>query len=355
MSETVVVEAGPDFLRLRWGDETADFHYFWLRHNCDCCRHPLTRERTLCSSSVPLDLRPVGVRGDGTGLHILWPDEGDTHASHYPYAWLRQHAYGRESDAVEPPSSDLAPLEIRALPEGRPLHAACIDVVRRHGAAIVRGAGLDTEALIDDFRRGGYRLIETHFGRIEDLRTDNSTNRNTDQLGYTDAAVDLHSDQPFLEEPPHYQMLHCMRPADRGGDNALADALQAALYLRSLDASAYELLTTVPVRFVRQQREFAKEFVTPIIELRAGRPVRVRSSYFTMAPHRVPFERMEDWYRAYNRFARLVADPRHQIRVALAAGDLLLYDNHRMLHARTSFEGPRWMRGIYFDREENDQ
>lgn len=32
--------------------------------------------------------------------------------------------------------------------------------------------------------------------------TNNTTNRNTDQLGYTDAAVDFHTDLPFIPEPP---------------------------------------------------------------------------------------------------------------------------------------------------------
>ena len=48
-------------------------------------------------------------------------------------------------------------------------------------------------------------MVPTHFGRYEDLRTDNTTNANTDQLGYTNAAVDLHSDQTFLAAPPRFQ------------------------------------------------------------------------------------------------------------------------------------------------------
>jgi hypothetical protein len=52
---------------------------------------------------------------------------------------------------------------------------------------------------------GGWKVVPTHFGRIEDLRTDNTTNKNTDQLGYTDAAVDLHTDQPFIAKPPRFQ------------------------------------------------------------------------------------------------------------------------------------------------------
>lgn len=53
-----------------------------------------------------------------------------------------------------------------------------------------------------EFLPCGASVVETHFGRIEDLRTDNTTNQNTDQLGYTDAAINLHTDQPFIADPP---------------------------------------------------------------------------------------------------------------------------------------------------------
>jgi gamma-butyrobetaine dioxygenase/trimethyllysine dioxygenase len=58
---------------------------------------------------------------------------------------------------------------------------------------------------------------------------------------------------------------------------------------------------------------------------------------------------MEAFYRAYQRFQRIVHDPAHHLRFLLGPGDFVLYDNHRMLHARTSFTGPRWVRGVYFD------
>lgn len=345
-------EANDAFLRLHLpGGETADFHYFWLRHNCDCCRHPLTKERTLCSSSIPLDLRPATVQADADGVHITWNENGGTHRSDYGYDWLRQHAYAIDREGAAAPASDLGRISFDRRELGRgDLHGKAMAIVAEHGVVVVRGAGTDTEAIIADFARGGFDVIGTHFGRIEDLRTDNTTNANTDQLGYTDAAVQLHSDQPFLPEPPHYQMLHCMRPADRGGENAIVDARQAALYLRDLDAAAFDLLTRVKVRFLRQQKNFTKELLAPIVELRDGEIHRIRSSYFTMAPHKVPFAEMEAWYRAYNRFADLVNDPRHQYRFLLQEGDFLLYDNFRMLHARTQFEGPRWMRGVYFDQ-----
>ena len=344
------VDGRDAFLRLHFGDGAhADFHYFWLRHNCDCCRHPQTGERTLCSSDVPMDLRPaaVALSSDRTAVDIMW-NEPSGHRSTYDVAWLRTHAYALDRRDVPPPANDVSHLELHA-PATPDLPARCRASVARFGAVVVRNFGSDTDALIDALAQSGLTLVPTHFGRIEDLRTDNTTNANTDQLGYTDAPVNLHTDQPFLAEPPRYQLLHCMRPADQGGDSVVVDAWQAARYLGSLDAAAFDLLTRIPVHFHRRQKQFERLQVSPIIELRDGDVVRIRSSYFTMAPHRVPFAEMEAWYRAYNRFAEICNVPRHQYRFRLHAGDFLMYDNARMLHARTGFSGARWVRGIYFN------
>ena len=349
-------DARPDFLRVSFGSDApthADFHWFWLRHQCDCCRHPITRERTLRPSDVPLEITPHGVAlsPDEKRLFVVWPDGAGEHASDYALDWLRANAYATDADELEPPPSDTTRVELHAGAFGsaKALAREAVARVRASGAVLVRGAGLDTEAWIDAFSAQDLRVIPTHFGRIEDLRTDNTTNQNTDQLGYTDAAVDLHSDQPFLAEPPRYQMLHCMQPADEGGDSQVADARVAAEYLRRVDEHAYALLSSVPIRFHRVQKNFEKLHVSPLLELRDRVLFRVRSSYFTMAPQQAPFERMEAWYRAYQRWERLLGEPRHSYRFRLEAGDFLLYDNWRMLHARTRFRGARWVRGVYFD------
>ncbi len=254
--------------------------------------------------------------------------------------------------------------------DGRELAAsdlarACLEKVDAAGAVVVRGfrsrehanAVDETERLIEIFAAHGLGVIETHFGRIEDLRTDNTTNTNTDQLGYTSSAIDLHTDQPFLERPPRYQLLQSIRPAATGGANHVADARQAARHLRSIDAEAYALLRNEPVRFHRRQRAFESLVVSPVLERDESSDdssddgaFRVRYSYFSMAPHRASFESMRSFYRAYARLAGIVNDPRNQIRFALGEGDFVFYDNWRMLHARTAFEGARWVRGVYFDR-----
>lgn len=349
------VEIREGHLRVHFPHGHADFHFRWLRHNCDQDRHPLTSERTVCSSELPDDLRVTRAEIAGDALLVTWAHDGRT--SRYPLAWLDGHAYARDRANVAPPPADVTLFEIDG--RHRDLASIAIDAVRRvaeRGAAVVRRFPAatppedETEAIIDAFTAQGLAVIGTHFGRIEDLRVDNTTNANTDQLGYTDAPVHVHTDQPFLDEPPRYQVLQSIRKADTGGENALVDGLLAARYLESLDADAFERLRRTPVRFHRKQKAFERVVDSPILTFEPA--FRIRSSYFTVAPYQLPFAEMEAWYRAHDRFARLVRHPRHQIRFTLEPGDFVLYDNHRMLHARTGFRGGRWVRGVYFDRRD---
>jgi gamma-butyrobetaine dioxygenase len=349
------LEPYDDFLRIHFapgeGPRHADFHWFWLRHNSELDRHPLTHERIVCSSELPLDPQPRAVRlSEGAqAVDIDWGDRADGQVSRYATDWLRAHAYAAERTLPPAPPSDASAITVDFESLDEPLGRKAVSTLARTGILVVRGFGLDTEALIESLASEGLSVIGTHFGRIEDLRTDNTTNQNTDQLGYTDSAIQLHTDQPFLDRPPRYQLLHCQQPAETGGGNAVVDALAAAHYLAELDRPAFELLRTVPVTFHRKQKAFERVLVSPILDFDAPGGFRVRYSYFTLAPHRRPFAEMEAWYRAYNRFAKLVRDERHQYRFLLQAGDFLLYDNWRMLHARTAFTGARWVRGVYFD------
>lgn len=359
------VQLHDDWLRLWFGKagaaykaRSADFHYLWLRHNADNDRHPLTGERILDSSEIADSIRPLRTEfsSDKTKVTVSWSDGVE---SIYDLAWLAEHAYAPNREAAPPPPSDIAAIELFAEDFENPsaIARACLERVRSHGVVVVRGFKVkspeeDTEVIVNAFESIGQRVIETHFGRIEDLRPDNTTNKNTDQLGYTDSRIDLHTDQPFIAKPPRYQLLQSIVAAEVGGDNFIVDAEAAAKFLEGEDAHDYELLTTVPVRFHRKQKAFESLIVAPVVQL-GGRPddggFLVRFSYFTMAPHQVPFAKMQAWYAAYNHFTRIVRDERNQYRFKLNVGDFVLYDNQRMLHGRSGFRGSRWLRGIYFD------
>jgi len=56
--------------------------------------------------------------------------------------------------------------------------------------------------------------------------------------------------------------------------------------------------------------------------------------------------------RARRRLGELFADPAFELRFPLAAGELMMFDNSRVLHGRTSYdpsEGFRHLQGCYID------
>jgi len=231
----------------------------------------------------------------------------------------------------------------------------CAYRLRRFGIVYIKNRGFDTEGLISDFfLPENKNVFESHFGRYEDLMiaAENTTNKNTDQLGYTNDAINLHTDQPFIEHPPGFQALQCIKRATSGGDSIFVDGKAASLYLQQEDPMSFDVISTTNVCFHRKQKTFESIIHSPIIKLENGQFQQIRYSYFTMDPMVIPFHQMERWYRSYNNFARIVRNPKHQYHISLNEGDVVLYSNYRMLHGRTGFTGGRHLRGIYFNYQD---
>ncbi|KAJ2807933.1 hypothetical protein H4R21_000286 [Coemansia helicoidea] len=393
------IELQPDWARVVFpaaadGIQSADYHFFWLRHNCLClhgCRHATTHERIIDAGVIPLELRPlravITAGDDGQpAAAFFWPpiatkdDQGalvlpdeKEHVSVFPIDWLRNNAYGinrTDTHELPPHDADLVTIDYQRLlwqhadpaasparlsPEGQIAYKAKLhDLLAKYGVAVIRSRGDDTEDIIHDFIGHDADVISTHFGRIEHLRTGNTENTHNDQLGYTNAAVRLHTDQCYADQVPGFQFLHCIRPADSGGENYFVHAESAANYLKTeISRRAYELLTTVPVRFDRRQSKFQAAHTDPILRLgdpaASGRRLeQVRYSYFTQAAQTaVPFADLHEWYEALQTWDRLLYRDDFQIKARLEAGDVVIYDNLKVLHARNGFSGARHMAGVY--------
>ena len=60
------------------------------------------------------------------------------------------------------------------------------------------------------------------------------------------------------------------------------------------------------------------------------------------------------YHLARQKLGALFSDPAFEIRFRLNAGDMVLFDNSRILHGRTAFnpnEGLRHLQGCYIDRD----
>ena len=67
---------------------------------------------------------------------------------------------------------------------------------------------------------------------------------------------------------------------------------------------------------------------------------------------RAPAAELDRLYRARTAFDRLCRSPAFEIRFRLDPGELVMFDNRRLLHGRTGFEpaeGLRHLQGCYID------
>src|SRR4029077_5855928 len=74
----------------------------------------------------------------------------------------------------------------------------------------------------------------------------------------------------------------------------------------------------------------------------------------SIAPLRLAAEECAPFYVAYRHFGELLRQPQFQVSILLAPGDVVVFDNQRILHGRTGFASanyPRHLRGCYLTRD----
>ncbi len=348
-------ELSPQGLSVTWADAAwAEFPLIWLR---DHCRAPesydhATNQRRVDTFAIPEDLAVEAVTlGDaGASLEVTWRQEDLI--SRYDSDFLRGQAFGGPK-----------------LPDRR-LWAEAPPVPARHDVAGILESDEALRGLLSDFWRDGLALVEglsgelaatrrlaeriayvreTIFGGVWDFQADGARA----DSAYSNEAVGLHTDGTYSEDPPGLQCLHCLAFDGEGAFNVFADGFRVAERLRAEAPEAFELLSEV---------EVPGEYLGDGVHLLARHPVlgldasgdlrRVCFNNFDRAPLRPEPGITVAFYAALRRFHGHLSDEAHHLRLQLRPGLAVLFDNWRVLHARTGFTGHRHMAGFYLNRED---
>jgi len=149
--------------------------------------------------------------------------------------------------------------------------------------------------------------------------------------------------------------LHTLVAAPDGGDSLFADGFALAGHLQATCPEAFAMLTrtAVPFRYRSDDADLYAE--RPLIELSCtGAVTAVHYNSRSIGPLRLAADQCQPFYAAYRHFAELLREPRFQLSMRLGNGDLVLFDNQRILHGRTGFASarhPRHLRGCYLTRD----
>ena len=351
-------------LVLRWSEgHHSSFHHIWLRDNCACpeCGDRSGGHRYLELGSIDADITPDEVSVDDSGsLQIKWA--GDNHRSSYAAAWLRANCYSVEAVAERRHQPILWDCqlndnilewdysEIIANPTTR---LVMFEHINDYGFAVINDVPTEQEQIEKLAAIFGF-IRQTHYGRVFELIS-------TPQqriLAQTSHAIRPHTDEQFRDPVPGLFIMHCLRASECGGGaTILVDGFKAATNLRTQKKELFDLLTRVPIphrRFlVDDVDDVALSASWPAIELdHHDDIVAVHINERTMAPLDTQAQLIEPVYRALKELLEQVYSPQACINYRLESGQAVVLDNHRVMHARTAFNGNRHIRQCHVDRDE---
>lgn len=227
---------------------------------------------------------------------------------------------------------------------------ACLHQFLARGFVILGNTPTTRESILTIGRRFGI-VRETNFGRLFEVYTRPVRN----DLAYTSVALGPHTDNPYRDPVPGIQLLHCLENQTSGGLSTLVDSLSVCTRLRAEDPEGFRLLTEVPVGFRFRDPDTHLYDQHPLVATDgAGKPVGIHYSPRLDETPLLDPATMLAYHRVRKRLGRLLADPEFELRFRLVPGTLMMFDNNRILHGRTSYdpaEGLRHLQGCYIDRD----
>ena len=194
----------------------------------------------------------------------------------------------------------------------------------------------------------------TNFGDYFDVKSKPDPN----DLAYTSLALAPHTDNPYRNPVPCIQLLHCVESKVSGGLSTLVDGYTVTEDLKNKHPEFYKILTEVKVRFRFIDKEVILENISPLIELFEDKSFKqVR---FSPRLDYVPIldkERLDLYYQARKKLSEMYNSDKYKIEFKLEPKDLMMMDNHRLLHGRAAYEtkeGERHLQGCYIDYDSTE-
>jgi gamma-butyrobetaine dioxygenase len=356
-------------LRVSWADgRQSAYPFIWLRH---ALYHPAAgREEQGLENTWRITEDPTLPKiGEtncvGPKLEIHWAHDGTTTV--HDLTWLRNNCVSEEGRAErrhvpklwEKSDVDRFPWFENADLADSQARLRLFIHLRDYGLARVRNVPLVAGALKEVAQWFGPIHI-THYGEIFDIRSTPEDRVGVGaNIGATQALeLALHTDEGYRHSPIGINFFHCLKPDPDGkGESIFIDGIAAAERLRRKNPDAFKFLTSVPIMFAAERnpterfRARGHVIATDIDGIVRG----VRITDRTLPPLDLPVALIEPAYRALAAFRSELYDLSYATEQPLLAGECIIFDNHRVLHARRSFNkqsGERWLQQLSVNREE---
>jgi len=360
-----VIDSGKSIILQRSDDTYVRYHSTWLRDNAldEKTRDVNSGQRLITISDIPTNISIKSAKLDKEGKNLFLTFLPENKDVSFSTNWLESHAYDKKQNKEKGwINSDLKVwnkdmlkkipiINYKTAELNKPQFLQWLNSLYCYGFAKMTEGKIESGALIQIADLFGY-VRETNYGKWFEVQSE----VNAINLAYTNLGLQAHTDNPYRDPVPTIQILYCLENSVSGGDSTVVDGFNAALRLKNENPDYFNLLSKYCARFeFNGKSEVHLQSRRPIIELSPdGELITIRFNNRSAAPFTdVPYEDMNNYYKAYRAFSDIINDPSLAVNFKLNPGECFIIDNTRVLHARTAYsgEGKRWLQGCYVDKD----
>ena len=342
------VELSEAFLTIHSDNQAYEYAYFWLYDNQPRLRAKNGQKLTE-TINIDFDIQPDVVTLEEDMLKVQWP--GQEEYSLYDVSWLMSI-----EEKVSLPQTlwmvDELPkrnFDYHEITTNDSHFKACLEEVIKFGFTVIKNVPLESAQVCAVAELFSY-VRETNYGRYFDVMVVPDPNN----LAYTAKGLPPHTDNPYRDPVPTLQLLHCLKADAEGGKSILIDGFRLAEDLKKEDPTAYDCLSKWSIEYKFEDDEVdLRNWTTVVGEKGDGSLYHIRFNSRSVQPFRFKGEQLKHYYKAYQTFEKMMHETKYQYIFKLEAGDLVLFDNERILHGRTEYtlNGERHLQGCYADRD----
>uniref|UniRef100_A0A6I8PEZ6 gamma-butyrobetaine dioxygenase n=1 Tax=Ornithorhynchus anatinus TaxID=9258 RepID=A0A6I8PEZ6_ORNAN len=353
-------------VRVHWEDGGESLYpAVWLRDNCQCCDCYLNSAKARKLLIEALDIN-TGVKSliltERKKVHIIWPDE---HSSEFEAAWLKKRCFSQKSRAkfqqelffpeCQYWGSDLQlpTMGFKDILSSDEHAYNWLSTLKKVGIVRLTGASAKQGEVAKLGKRIGF-LYLTFYGHTWQVQDKIDANN----VAYTTGKLSFHTDYPALHHPPGVQFLHCIKQTATGGESEVVDGFNVCRKLKEQNPTAFQILSSTLVDFADIGIDYCDFLVQSkhrIIEL-GDRDQVVRINFNNATRDTVfdiPVENVQPFYAALKEFVDLMNSQESKFTFKMNPGDVITFDNWRLLHGRRSYEAgteiSRHLEGAYAD------
>jgi gamma-butyrobetaine dioxygenase len=350
-----------DELVIDWQDgKQSRLYSHWLRDHCQmpASRNADNGQRLLSVINIPKDTFIEQAQLDEAG-NVCVRFQPENHLSVFTRHWLRENCYNLNKQFDDRSATHKQLWQADSWMEGLP----CINYehmrqnnqsklnalrfVRDLGFCVLENVPRVEGQVLNVIAEIGYTR-ETNYGSIFEVRTEVNPNN----LAYTNMGLGSHTDNPYRDPVPTVQLLHCLESSTEGGDSVLIDGFKAASVLREESQEDFDTLTSTWINYRFSDGDADLRSRVAMIELNdKGEVVKVRYNNRSIDTIKLPADKIRAFYKAYRHWGEIIERADLKVTFKLSPGNLMLFDNTRVMHARTAFSkrGKRHLQGAYTD------